>query len=76
MARNLDREKVGRSHLKISRTIAEQVMQTGEPLVTIESTADIYLVIADGRVLYNHLGEVRRPGGVIASGTARMADAK
>jgi imidazolonepropionase-like amidohydrolase len=45
---------------------ADIIAVGGEPLASIESAADIYLVIADGQVLYNALGEVRRPGGVIA----------
>jgi enamidase len=45
---------------------ADIIAVGGEPLLAIESTADIYLVIADGQVLYNSLGEVRRPGSVIA----------
>ena len=32
---------------------ADIIAVGGDPLVTIESTADIYLVIADGQVLYD-----------------------
>jgi enamidase len=45
---------------------ADIIAVGGDPLVVIESTADIYLVIADGQVLYNSLGDVRPPGGIIA----------
>ena len=40
VARNLDREHVGRSHTKFSRTIAEEVMATGEAIVTIDARSD------------------------------------
>lgn len=40
VARSIDREQVGRSALKISRSIAERVMSTGEPLLTAEADAD------------------------------------
>jgi transcriptional regulator with GAF, ATPase, and Fis domain len=40
IARNLDREKIGRSHLKFSRTIAEQVIASGEPVITVDALAD------------------------------------
>ncbi len=40
VARSLDREQVGRSALKISRSIAERVMSTGEPLLTAEADTD------------------------------------
>ncbi len=39
-ARNLDREKIGRSHLKFSRSIAEQVIEEGEPVVTVDARSD------------------------------------
>jgi transcriptional regulator with GAF, ATPase, and Fis domain/tetratricopeptide (TPR) repeat protein len=40
VARNVDREKVGKSHLKYSRAIAEQAMTTGEPVITVDASAD------------------------------------
>lgn len=40
VARNLDREKVGRSHLKFSRAIAEQVVREGQPVVTANAQGD------------------------------------
>ena len=40
VARNLDREKIDKSQLKYSRTIAEQVIETGEPLVTVDALSD------------------------------------
>jgi transcriptional regulator with GAF, ATPase, and Fis domain len=40
VARNVDREKVGKSHLKYSRAIAEQAMSTGEPVITVDASAD------------------------------------
>ncbi|NOY94504.1 MAG: GAF domain-containing protein, partial [Deltaproteobacteria bacterium] len=40
VARNLDRERVGRSHLKFSRSIAEQVAQSAEPLLTTDARDD------------------------------------
>ncbi len=39
-ARNLDRERVGRSHLKFSRSIAEQVIATNVPVVTTDAGTD------------------------------------
>ncbi len=39
-ARNLDRDKIGRGHLKFSRTIAERVVRSGEPLVTTDAAMD------------------------------------
>jgi transcriptional regulator with GAF, ATPase, and Fis domain/tetratricopeptide (TPR) repeat protein len=41
VARNLDREKIGRSHLKVSRSIAEQVIESGEPVVTVDASSDV-----------------------------------
>ena len=40
VARNLDREALDPSHLELSRGIAEQVMRTGEPLVTGDAQTD------------------------------------
>jgi transcriptional regulator with GAF, ATPase, and Fis domain/predicted negative regulator of RcsB-dependent stress response len=40
VARNVDREKVGKSHLKYSRAIAEQAIATGEPVITFDASAD------------------------------------
>ncbi|MBX3184752.1 MAG: sigma 54-interacting transcriptional regulator [Polyangiaceae bacterium] len=40
VARNVDREKVGRSHLKFSRSIAERAMRTREPVLTIDASRD------------------------------------
>ena len=40
VARNLDREQLGRSHLKFSRAIAEQVVASGEPVVTANASDD------------------------------------
>lgn len=40
LARNLDREQIGRSHLKFSRSIAEQVIATGEAVLTVDALAD------------------------------------
>ncbi|NIW35142.1 MAG: amidohydrolase family protein [Gemmatimonadetes bacterium] len=45
---------------------ADIIAVGGDPLTTIESLSDIYLVIADGRTLYERLDEVKRPGRVIA----------
>ena len=36
VARNFDREQVERSRMKFSRGIAEQVVETGEPLITAD----------------------------------------
>jgi transcriptional regulator with GAF, ATPase, and Fis domain len=41
VARNLDREQVGRSHLKFSRAIAEQVVRDGQPVVTASARDDV-----------------------------------
>jgi serine/threonine-protein kinase PknK len=40
VARSIDRERVGRSAFKISRSIAERVMMTAEPLLTAEAQTD------------------------------------
>ncbi|HSG82704.1 MAG TPA: amidohydrolase family protein [Gemmatimonadota bacterium] len=48
---------------------ADIIAVGGEPWAHIESAADVYLVIADGRVLYDRLDEYRRRGGVIAART-------
>jgi transcriptional regulator with GAF, ATPase, and Fis domain/tetratricopeptide (TPR) repeat protein len=40
VARNIDREKIGKSHLKFSRGIAERAVETGEPVVTVDAQAD------------------------------------
>ncbi len=47
---------------------ADIIGVAGDPLIDIMAVADIYLVIADGQVLVNRLGSVRRPG-VIAMST-------
>jgi transcriptional regulator with GAF, ATPase, and Fis domain/serine/threonine protein kinase len=40
VARNLDRERVDRAYLKFSRTIAERVIESGEPLLTTDAASD------------------------------------
>ncbi|WP_438019803.1 sigma 54-interacting transcriptional regulator [Sorangium sp. So ce315] len=40
VARNVDREKVGRSHLKFSYSIAERAIAAQEPVVTVDAQAD------------------------------------
>ena len=40
VARNFDRERLGKSHLKFSRGIAEQVIESAEPLVTVDASSD------------------------------------
>ncbi|WP_438043376.1 sigma 54-interacting transcriptional regulator [Sorangium sp. So ce128] len=40
VARNVDREKVGRSHLKFSYGIAERAIATQEPVVTVDAQED------------------------------------
>jgi transcriptional regulator with GAF, ATPase, and Fis domain len=40
VARNVDREKVGKAHLKFSRGISEQVIQTAEPVLTVDAALD------------------------------------
>ncbi|MCC7535153.1 MAG: sigma 54-interacting transcriptional regulator [Deltaproteobacteria bacterium] len=40
VARNLDRERIGRSHLKFSHGIAESVVRRGEPIVTTDARSD------------------------------------
>ncbi|MEM9195959.1 MAG: sigma 54-interacting transcriptional regulator, partial [Myxococcota bacterium] len=39
-ARNLDRERLPRSHLKFSRSIAERVVASGEPVSTVNARDD------------------------------------
>ena len=40
VARNVVREKVGKSHLKYSRAIAEQAIATGELVITVDASAE------------------------------------
>ncbi|MCA9633894.1 MAG: sigma 54-interacting transcriptional regulator, partial [Myxococcales bacterium] len=40
VARNVDRERIGRSHLKFSRSIAEQAVKSGEPVLTVDASSD------------------------------------
>ncbi|AUX21914.1 uncharacterized protein SOCEGT47_024100 [Sorangium cellulosum] len=40
VARNVDREKVGRSHLKFSYGIAERAIEAQEPVVTVDAQED------------------------------------
>ncbi|AGP32317.1 sigma-54-dependent Fis family transcriptional regulator [Sorangium cellulosum] len=40
VARNVDREKVGRSHLKFSYSIAERAIAAQEPVVTVDAQDD------------------------------------
>ena len=40
VARNLDQERVGRSKLKFSHSIAERVLRSGRPIVTADARAD------------------------------------
>lgn len=40
VARNLDRERIGRSHTKLSWNLAEQVLETGEPVLTVDARDD------------------------------------
>ncbi len=40
VARNLDRERLGRSHFKFSKSIAERVIATGNPIVTVDAGSD------------------------------------
>jgi transcriptional regulator with GAF, ATPase, and Fis domain len=44
VARNIDQQKIGKSHASISRGIAERVILTGAPLVTGSAQADVRLV--------------------------------
>jgi enamidase len=46
--------------------LADIIAVGGDPLADIRDASDIYMVIADGQVLYERLGEARRPRGVIA----------
>ncbi|MDC3988196.1 sigma 54-interacting transcriptional regulator [Polyangium jinanense] len=39
-ARNVDREQIGKSHLKFSRSIAEQAMRTAQPVCTADARED------------------------------------
>jgi transcriptional regulator with GAF, ATPase, and Fis domain len=39
-ARNLDRERIGRSHLKFSRSVAEGVLRSRAPVLTTDAQAD------------------------------------
>ncbi len=52
---------------------ADIVAVGGDPLGDITALADIHLVIADGQVLLNRLGDVRRRGTLIAMVPAEVA---
>ena len=40
VARNIDREHIGKSHLKFSHAITEKVIESGEPLITVDAADD------------------------------------
>ncbi len=40
VARNIDRENLRQGHLKFSRTVAERVVRTGEPVVAVDAAFD------------------------------------
>lgn len=40
VARNVDRETLRQGHLKFSRTVAERVVQTGEPVIAVDAAFD------------------------------------
>ncbi|MBX3199224.1 MAG: sigma 54-interacting transcriptional regulator [Labilithrix sp.] len=40
VARNVDRETLRKGHLKFSRTVAERVVQTGEPVIAVDAAFD------------------------------------
>jgi len=40
VARNLDRERVGSSSYELSTSIAERVMRTGQPIITVDAQSD------------------------------------
>ena len=40
VARNVDREQVGRSHLKFSRSIAQNVVRTGQAMLSTDAASD------------------------------------
>ena len=40
VARNVDREHLGKAHAKFSRSIADEVIHTGEPLLTVDAGND------------------------------------
>jgi len=40
VARNVDRERIGKSHLKFSRSIAERVVREARPVVTVDAGQD------------------------------------
>jgi len=40
VARNVDREHLGKAHAKFSHSIADEVMHTGEPLLTVDAGSD------------------------------------
>jgi imidazolonepropionase-like amidohydrolase len=73
---------VAAQHLGLSKKLgsiapgkwADIVAVGGDPTTDISALADVYLVIADGQVLLDRLGDVRRRGAVIALTAA--ADAR
>ncbi len=40
VARNVDRETIRQGHLKLSHTVAERVVRTGEPVITVDAAFD------------------------------------
>jgi serine/threonine-protein kinase PknK len=43
VARNFDRERIGKRHVKFSQAIARRVIRSAEPLLTVDATADARL---------------------------------
>ena len=40
VARNIDRERIGKSHNKLSQSIAERVLRDGDPVLTVDAQQD------------------------------------
>ncbi len=53
--------------------LADIVAVAGDPLSDIRATAALYLVVADGQVLFERLDEVRRPGRIASAATVPFA---
>ncbi len=71
VARNIDRERVGKSHLKFSRSIAERAIESGEPVVTVDAQSDERFrenASVHAMKLRSVLAvPIRSPGGVLGS---------
>jgi hypothetical protein len=56
--------------------LADIIAVAGDPVSDIRATAAVYLVIADGQVLFDRLDEVRSPGTIVLTPDAPPASSR